>query len=63
VTDTLTILRDALSGTYGVEREIGQGGMATVRVQRHYQRSADAEFTGEQGMIRAFAWGGVRRRV
>jgi serine/threonine-protein kinase len=30
VTDTLTTLREALSGTYRVEREIGQGGMATV---------------------------------
>jgi serine/threonine-protein kinase len=30
VTDPLTTLRDALSGTYRVEREIGQGGMATV---------------------------------
>jgi serine/threonine-protein kinase len=30
VTDPLSTLRDALSGTYRVEREIGQGGMATV---------------------------------
>ncbi|MGH2348224.1 MAG: hypothetical protein ACRDFT_02015, partial [bacterium] len=30
MTDTLTTLRKALSGTYRVEREIGQGGMATV---------------------------------
>ncbi len=30
MTDTLSTLLEALSGTYRVEREIGQGGMATV---------------------------------
>jgi hypothetical protein len=34
-----------------------------VRVDRHYRQPADAEFSGDQGVIRAFAWGDLLARL
>ncbi len=34
MTDPITRLNDALEGRYTIERELGEGGMATVRRER-----------------------------
>jgi tetratricopeptide (TPR) repeat protein len=34
-----------------------------MRVDRHYRKPADAEFTGEAGLIRSYAWGDLLSRL
>jgi serine/threonine-protein kinase len=41
----------------------GDTARARMRVDRHYRQAASAEFTGEQGIIRAFAWGDLLARL
>ncbi|HET9275631.1 MAG TPA: protein kinase [Gemmatimonadales bacterium] len=43
--------------------EGGDTARARARVDRHYRTPAPAEFAGEQGVIRAFAWGTMLARL
>jgi tetratricopeptide (TPR) repeat protein len=36
---------------------------ARIGVDRHYRRPADVEFTGEQGVVRTYAWGDLLTRL
>ena len=36
---------------------------ARMRVERHFRRAAEFEFTGDQGIVRAFAWGELLSRL
>jgi tetratricopeptide (TPR) repeat protein/TolB-like protein/predicted Ser/Thr protein kinase len=41
----------------------GDTARARMRVDRHYRQPAPAEFLGEQGIIRSFAWGDLLARL
>lgn len=41
----------------------GDTARAQLRVARHYETPAPAEFQGEQGLVRAFAWGDLLARL
>jgi eukaryotic-like serine/threonine-protein kinase len=36
---------------------------ARMRIERHFRRPADGEFSGDQGIVRAFAWAELLSRV
>jgi tRNA A-37 threonylcarbamoyl transferase component Bud32/tetratricopeptide (TPR) repeat protein len=41
----------------------GDTARARMRVDRHYRQPAPAEFTGDQGVIRSYAWGDLLARL
>jgi tetratricopeptide (TPR) repeat protein len=41
----------------------GDTARARMRVDRHYRTPTDVEFSGDQGVIRAFAWGDLLARL
>jgi tetratricopeptide (TPR) repeat protein len=48
-------------GLLALER--GDTARARMRVDRHYRQPAEAEFTGDQGVIRSYAWGDLLARL
>jgi tetratricopeptide (TPR) repeat protein len=68
LTDFLALADTANSATWRVaDAQLalarGDTARARMRVDRHYRRPADAEFSGEQGITRSYAWGDLLARL
>jgi tetratricopeptide (TPR) repeat protein len=68
LTSFLSLVDTARSATWRVtdaQLALARGDTvrARMRVDRHYRQAAPGEFTGEQGIIRAFAWGDLLARL